>query len=61
MIQIINETFETWLTDDRLSRWNHIRHRSGLDDITKEIAIGILKYIQKTKPIELTFFLDRLG
>ena len=30
------------VTDIQLSRWNHIRHRAGLEDITKEQAERIL-------------------
>lgn len=32
-----------WLSEDnRLERWNHVRHRSGLPDLTLEQAAQIL-------------------
>ena len=32
---------EAYLTEDRLARWNHLRHRAGLEALTKEQAVAV--------------------
>ena len=34
--------WEAWLTDARLSRWNHLRERAGLGPLDREAGAGIL-------------------
>lgn len=37
------ELHKKWLSEDnRLSRWNHVRHRSGVPDLTLEQAAAAL-------------------
>jgi hypothetical protein len=61
MIQIINQNFSAWLTDDRLSRWNHIRYRSAKEDLTKEQGVQCLKYLAEYAPKELVIIMEILA
>lgn len=32
---------EAYLTEERLARWNHLRFRAGMEEITKEQAVAV--------------------
>lgn len=36
------QNWAKWLTDLRLGRWNHLRNRAGLEEITREAGAKLL-------------------